>query len=228
MKSIGIYICDKDIFRQRGLASILSKDPLNTIIGCEGSLFYEVRNNEIPAREIDVLLINLDDYPSNMIEWWVFFKIVAPHASILGLTLVNEPDTTLLLLAVGASAIFIPNATPSEIRSAVRSTARGRAYYSKTILNYMKSRLMRDLKDRTQDKLTKIDTLNHGAWVGGQKVNFTNREWQVCSLLKLAKTNREIAHRLSISIKTVEYHIGNILRKSSMASRTQIIAAIEK
>ena len=51
----------------------------------------------------------------------------------------------------------------------------------------------------------------------------TERERQVLILVARGKANREIAHELQISIKTVEYHMTNILGKLGARNRTEAV-----
>ena len=55
-------------------------------------------------------------------------------------------------------------------------------------------------------------------------VAFTDRERQVLQLLERGSTDREIAAALTISVKTVEKHVGSILRKLGAQNRTQAVA----
>lgn len=54
--------------------------------------------------------------------------------------------------------------------------------------------------------------------------NLTGRELQVLDLLRLGLADKQIAARLHISVKTVEKHVGAVLRKHGVRSRTELIA----
>jgi DNA-binding NarL/FixJ family response regulator len=57
----------------------------------------------------------------------------------------------------------------------------------------------------------------------------TKREYQVVRLVAQGKSNQEIARELGISVKTVEFHVSNVLRKLGLSSRTQVaIYALRK
>lgn len=57
----------------------------------------------------------------------------------------------------------------------------------------------------------------------------TKREHQILVLLALGRANKEIATELQISMKTVEYHITNILGKVEAANRTEaVVKALEQ
>jgi DNA-binding NarL/FixJ family response regulator len=52
------------------------------------------------------------------------------------------------------------------------------------------------------------------------------RERQIVTLILRLQTNRAIAAELRCSIKTVEYHVSNILRKTGAESRTELIVRV--
>ena len=57
----------------------------------------------------------------------------------------------------------------------------------------------------------------------------TKREHEILILVAQGKANKEIARELHISVKTVEYHITNILGKLGAASRTEaVVKALEQ
>lgn len=57
----------------------------------------------------------------------------------------------------------------------------------------------------------------------------TDREYQVLRLICFGLGNKEIALELCITVKTVEYHVANVLGKLGAANRTQaVLAALEQ
>lgn len=56
---------------------------------------------------------------------------------------------------------------------------------------------------------------------------FTARECDVLALILLRATNRRIAEKLACSLKTVEFHVSNILRKTGVASRAELMRAVD-
>jgi DNA-binding NarL/FixJ family response regulator len=51
----------------------------------------------------------------------------------------------------------------------------------------------------------------------------TDREGQVLELLSSGSSNREMAARLFVSVKDIEYHVGNVLRKLESRNRTEAV-----
>ena len=58
----------------------------------------------------------------------------------------------------------------------------------------------------------------------GDGPSLTDREREVLALLERGAADREIAAALTISVKTVEKHVGSILRKTGAQNRTQAVA----
>jgi len=57
-----------------------------------------------------------------------------------------------------------------------------------------------------------------------QKLNLSNREYEVLQLIILGCSNAEIADNLSLSISTIKTHVSNLFVKMQVKSRTQAIA----
>jgi DNA-binding NarL/FixJ family response regulator len=58
------------------------------------------------------------------------------------------------------------------------------------------------------------------------RYRLTPQEQAVAHLVVKGLRNREVAAELVVSIKTVEYHLGNIYRKLQVSSRTQLVARL--
>jgi non-specific serine/threonine protein kinase len=56
--------------------------------------------------------------------------------------------------------------------------------------------------------------------------NLTHREREVAALVAQGLTNREIADRLVLSVRTVETHVDRILGKLNLHTRTQLAARL--
>jgi predicted ATPase/DNA-binding CsgD family transcriptional regulator len=69
-----------------------------------------------------------------------------------------------------------------------------------------------------------LDEQREDAWRVGASPGLTGREQQVATLVARGLSNREIAGRLFLSVRTVEVHVDRILTKLGFASRTQLAA----
>ncbi len=64
--------------------------------------------------------------------------------------------------------------------------------------------------------------------IAGTVEMLTKREAEVAGLVASGLTNREMADRLFLSVRTVETHVDRILGKLNLRSRTQVGAAVSK
>jgi DNA-binding NarL/FixJ family response regulator len=62
-----------------------------------------------------------------------------------------------------------------------------------------------------------------GRWAG---LGITSREAEVLGLVADGLANKQIAERLTLSVRTVEKHVESLLRKTGCASRTQLAALV--
>ena len=143
------------------------------------------------------------------------FAIIASLSALARTIVVAEHDDDALavrVLKAGASG-FCPRNTPAALlRKAVQLVDAGEIWIGRRIM----LRLIEEL------------AALHGAarpdaGTGGE---LTGRETAVARLVARGAGNKEIAHALSISVKTVKTHLTNIFRKLGVSSRLQLGLAI--
>ena len=117
------------------------------------------------------------------------------------------------MLQAGASGYVPKRAAPDDLLSAIRLVSQDQVFLYPTLA-----------------KLLVQDFLQRGeAEPGGADKELTPREHEVLTLIAEGLTNREIADRLTISVKTVDRHRENIMRKLDLHSRVALVKyAIEK
>lgn len=110
------------------------------------------------------------------------------------------------------TGLFSKNESPEMLAAAIRQVARGEQYISPSLaLAYLESQ--KSLKRETQD--SPLEALSE-------------REQEILDLLAQGQSNKSIAGRLYLSIRTVEGHIARIYAKLGVHSRTEaMLVAIE-
>ncbi len=125
-----------------------------------------------------------------------------PSIRIVMLSMVNEPDTIVRAVQAGASGYLLKNSSKTEIVEAIKKVVAGKQHYSSDVaLAMMKA------------SLTEKNEPQHP-----QEELLTPREVGVARLLAQELTNAEVADRMNISIRTVEAHRMNIMRKLQLKS----------
>jgi DNA-binding NarL/FixJ family response regulator len=102
------------------------------------------------------------------------------------------------MLEAGAVGYLLKEEAPETIVTAVQATARGEGHFSPPVA----SKVI--------------------AWSRGEQPGkLTEREIEVLRLVAEGLSNKEIAQTLSVAVRTVEFHVGNILSKLRVASRVE-------
>jgi two-component system response regulator NreC len=132
---------------------------------------------------------------------------VAPDVAVLALTMHEDEQYFFEMLQAGASGYIPKRAAPDDLVSAIRVVSQGGVFLYPTLARM----LVRDFLERTRPGLTP----------SGERL--TPREQEVLTLIADGHTNREIADKLVISVKTVDRHRENIMRKLNLHSRVELV-----
>ncbi|RLB01812.1 MAG: DNA-binding response regulator, partial [Deltaproteobacteria bacterium] len=161
----------------------------------------------------DLILIDLSMPRMNGIETIKEIKKMS-NTKILVLTVHRAEEYVLAALEAGADGYILKDATREELLLAINSVLAGRPYLSpsisgKVIEGYLKGK-------KIEKPYSRLDLL-------------TLRERQVLKLIAEGHKNKEIAECLCISVKTVEKHRSNLMKKLDLHSATALTSyAIEK
>ena len=134
-------------------------------------------------------------------------KRMLPNVAIVALT--RHDDETYLeeLLRAGASGYVLKQSAPTDFLRAIRAVAAGGVYLDPAITS------------RVADGL-----LSGEAVIANEPVaSISERESEVLRLIAIGHSNKEVAAQLKISVKTVEVHKANAMRKLGLAGRVDII-----
>jgi two-component system response regulator NreC len=134
-------------------------------------------------------------------------KLLAEMPSARVLLLTVHADSSLLreALQAGAAGYILKRAVESELINAIRAVARGDLYIDPAMTRAL---LTEPARNPCRDNLN--ETL-------------TSRETEVLQLIAGGYTNRQIAEKLTISVRTVEGHRANIMGKLDLRSRVELV-----
>ena len=111
------------------------------------------------------------------------------------------------LLRAGASAYVLKQSAPSELLQAIRVAASGGQYLDSTLTA----------------RVTAGFLAREGRRLGKPSAVISERESEVLRLIASGYSNKEIAARLDLSVKTVEAHKANAMRKLGLNGRIDIV-----
>ena len=140
-----------------------------------------------------------------------------PETSVMMLTMHENPDYLLEALKAGAAGYILKDAPQDDIIEAVRRVRNG------------ESPLDPELAARLLRRLASEGEMRRGTRGPHDAVeSLTPRELEVLGLMKLGRTNRQIAADLVISLGTAKNHVEHIISKLGVSDRTQaVVKALE-
>ena len=134
-------------------------------------------------------------------------KRVLPDSVIVTLTRHSDDAYLQELMRAGASAYVLKQSAPVELIQAIRACAAGGQYLDSALTARVTAGFLgRDLKKPNQSGTTPSE-----------------RESEVLRLIAAGYSNKEIASRLTLSVKTVEAHKANAMRKLGLNGRIDIV-----
>jgi DNA-binding NarL/FixJ family response regulator len=143
-----------------------------------------------------------------------------PETSVMMLTMHENPDYLLEALKAGAAGYVLKDAPQEEIIEAVRRVSNGESPMDPELA----SRLLRRLANEGEAQRGAYGSRGEA----GETEPLTPRESEVLELMKLGRTNREIAADLVISLGTAKNHVEHIMAKLGVSDRTQaVVKALE-
>ncbi|MBX5448530.1 MAG: response regulator [Thermogemmatispora sp.] len=133
-------------------------------------------------------------------------KQLSPDTRILVLAASDQPEQLAAALRAGADGYLLREVAPDELVQAIRLVAQGETIVQRQLA----ARLLTRLSRPTEDTLATI--------------SLTARERQVLWLLARGLRNKEIARRLQVSERTVNFHLANIYQKLHVSGRTEALS----
>lgn len=211
-KKYTICIGDNHAIFREGIKSLLSTHPDFTVTG-EGEDGMDVIHT-VKENPPDILLLDLTMPKMNGMDVIKVLKKRLPELKILVLTIHNSEDYIHAALAAGANGYVLKDANYAELTRAIIAVLNNKTY----------------LDPAASDKVVQ-HYLYHTKMDGTEPVShtLTTRELEILKLIAEAYTNKKIAEYLSISIKTVEKHRANLMRKLNLHSAAELTTfAIQK
>jgi two-component system response regulator DegU len=143
-----------------------------------------------------------------------------PEISVIMLTMHENPDYLLEALKAGAAGYVLKDAPQEDIIEAIRRVRHGESPLDPELA----ARLLRRLANEGE-----MRRATHGPHADAPAVEpLTPRELEVLALMKLGRTNRQIATDLVISLGTAKNHVEHIISKLEVSDRTQaVVKALE-
>ena len=203
-KLLRILLADDHATVRHGLKLLVDAEDDMRVVAEAGDGNEAVRK----ARELkpDVIVMDISMPGMNGLAATRELKKVQPDAVIVTLTRHGDDAYLQELLRAGASGYVLKRSAPTELLHAIRGTASGGQYVDSTLT----ARVTAGFIGKDKGARKTAGTLSE-------------REEAVLRLIASGHSNKEIAAQLSLSVKTVETHKANAMRKLDLTGRIAIV-----
>ncbi|MCB9418524.1 MAG: response regulator transcription factor [Ardenticatenaceae bacterium] len=205
MSEITLILADDHTMVRSGLRMLLEAQSDMRIVG-EAENGTEAVRMALSLRP-GVVLMDVQMPDMNGIEATRKIKEIVPETAVLALTIYEDDQYFFEMLKAGASGYIPKRAAPDDLVSAIRTVACGEVYLFPTLAAH----LVQDFVNRQGSEMLPV---NH---------DLTSREQEVLTLIAEGYTNAVIGEKLEISVKTVDRHRENIMRKLNMHTRVELV-----
>ena len=202
MESIKILIVDDHTLLRQALKIALEANSRFSIVGEAGSGEEAIQMVEKLRPDVITMDINLTGI--NGIETTKRIRKIFPRSKVLGLSQHTHPSFALKMLQAGASGYVTKTSSKDEMFKAITEVQLGKKYMCSEITNILSNQLEDDKQKANLNSLSA-------------------REIEVIKYIKQGNSSKEIAQALFRSVKTVEVHRYNILRKLKLKNAAALV-----
>jgi len=202
MEKIKIVLVDDHRMFRDGVKSVLSDEENIEIIGEFGHAkdLYDLLNSKQP----DLIITDISMPDISGIEIAKYVSENYPKIKLLILSMHSNEEFITKSLNAGAHGYLPKDTSMNELLEAINTIHRGDNYFNKNISDTILKSIINKSKEETSKTLTK-------------------REKEIISLVVDGFSNKEIADKLCISIRTVDSHKNNIMQKLSLKSSVELV-----
>jgi len=203
-----IIIIDDHTLLRETWSYILNSAPRFTVIASSGNAEEGIELCKQHRPDIVMLDINLPGI--NGIEAVPLIRKFSPVTKIVGVSLHTQPSYVKRMMKSGASGYITKNSSRDEMIQALLEVSQGKKYICNEIKNILAQNILEE-----DDEHRNINALSV-------------REIEIIRFVKQGLSSKEIASTVSISVKTVEVHRYNILKKLSLKNAAALVNYINQ
>ena len=216
MKPITVILVDDHDVVRTGLRSFLDTQADVDVVG-------EASNGEeallrVAELKPDVIIMDITMPGMDGLEATRQLKANNPECLVLALTVHDDKQYFMEMLAVGASGYITKQAAADDLVAAIRAVASGQVYLQPALARW----LLDDYQRLAKQEELLVRPVEAGEHAVGLEV-LSLRERQVVELVGQGWNNQQIGNQLELSPKTIARHRERIMNKLNMHSRTELV-----
>ena len=205
MVKLKILLAEDHRIMREGLKRLIDEQPNMEVVG-EADDGIDAWQKACDL-EPDIILMDVSMPRMNGADATAKIRELCPQVKVIALTAHRASAYLNQMLKAGASGYVLKHGAFDELLDAIQTVSKGGRYI-----------------DRASQEVMLNAPPDNVTWKGDpQGKPLSEREIQVISLVANGYTNKEIANKLAISVKTVESHKANSMQKLDLKSRAEIV-----
>jgi DNA-binding NarL/FixJ family response regulator len=203
MEKITILLVDDHKLIRDSWSFILNSDPRFQVVGetSAGDEAVEIAKSKRPR----IVLMDVNMTPVNGFDATRMIRKYAPGSKVIGISMHSMPAYARRMLQLGAMGYVTKNSSKDEMIAAIVEVNRGKKYVCDEVKNIL---AQQELEENGEHPDMNV---------------LSRREIDIVQLIKEGLSSKEIAIRLDISLKTVEVHRYNILKKLNLKNTAALV-----
>jgi DNA-binding NarL/FixJ family response regulator len=203
MEKISVMIADDHKLIRETWSYILNNDERFVVIAECGDSEHAVEVAK--EKKPDIVLMDINMMPITGFEATERIRKLSPTSKIIGVSMHSQPAYAKKMLQIGAKGYVTKNSSREEMIKAIIEVQEGNKYVCEEIKNNISELILEENNDAPN-----VNAL-------------TEREIQIINLIKEGFSSKEIASHLNISLKTVEVHRHNVLKKLKLKNSASLV-----
>jgi DNA-binding NarL/FixJ family response regulator len=212
MTKIRVFLTDDHTLFRQGVRTLLGAEPDIEVVGEASNAFDAVTC----AGQLhpDVVLMDIGMNGMSSFEGTRQIRKERPETKVIFLSMYDDEDYLAECVEIGASGYVLKDSPADQLVTAIREVSRGG--------NFLSPRLLTRLVDGFRVQ-------GHGPMRQPRYGTLTKREREILKMLAEGRSVKEIATGFDLSVKTVEAHKFNLMRKLDIHNKAQLVQyAIQK
>jgi len=203
MEKITILLVDDHKLIRDSWSFILNSDPRFQVIAetSSGEEAIEIAKNKRPQ----IVLMDVNMSPLNGFDATKSIRKYSPGSKIIGISMHSMPAYARRMLQMGAMGYVTKNSSKDEMINAIVEVNNGKKYVCEEVKNILAQQELEQEGDHPD--------MN----------SLSRREIEIVQLIKEGLSSKEVAQKLDISLKTVEVHRYNILKKLNLKNTASLV-----
>ncbi len=153
----------------------------------------------------NIVLLDINMTPLNGFDVLKMIRKQSPGSKVIAVSMHSQPAYAKKMLRMGAKGYITKNSPRQEMLDAITDVQNGNIYVCQEVKNILSDQMLSE-----EDTAAGLNQLSE-------------REIEVINQIRDGLSSKEIADRLAISIKTVEVHRHNILKKLKVKNTASLI-----